>query len=56
MALGHIDLDKIKANKKQQSGDLKEKLEHEKQINISKAISKLYKDKEPIDNSKNTIR
>jgi hypothetical protein len=56
MAVGHIDLERIKANKEQSQTGLKEKLEHEKQVNLSNAISKLYSKKEQIDNSKNTIR
>jgi hypothetical protein len=53
MAIGRIDLEKIKANKEQKKGGLKEKLDIEKQKNLSNAISKLYKNKEQIDNSKN---
>jgi hypothetical protein len=56
MAIGHIDLDRIKANKEQKKEDLKEKIDKEKQINFSNAVSKLYSKKEQIDNSKNVVR
>jgi hypothetical protein len=55
MAIGHIDLDKIRANREQKKEDL-EKFDKQKQVNLSNAISKLYKDKTQIDNSKNVTR
>jgi F0F1-type ATP synthase epsilon subunit len=56
MAIGRIDIEKIKANKEQAKEGLKTDKDEEVARLQSAAIEKLYKNKEQIDNSRNTQR